>query len=55
MRRILLGFLVGVGCMYYYLRSGAEVFAHAEDWLHGVTSRRSADAGESPSPLGDHR
>ncbi|HVO27530.1 MAG TPA: hypothetical protein VMW56_28285 [Candidatus Margulisiibacteriota bacterium] len=44
MKRFVIGFVIGVGLMYYYLHYGERVEAGAFSWFQGSASNYRGDA-----------
>ncbi len=44
MKRFVIGFVIGVGLMYYYLHYGERVEAGAFSWFQGSASKYRGDA-----------
>jgi len=44
MKRFVIGFVVGIGLMYYYLHYGAGVEADARQWFQGSASQYRGDS-----------
>ena len=43
MKRFIIGFIVGIGIMYWYLRNGEAVEMQARRWFEGSASRYRDD------------
>ena len=44
MKRFAIGFVIGVGLMYYYLHNGDRLQADVSGWFQGSASRYRGDA-----------
>ena len=44
MKRFVIGFLVGVGLMYYYLYRGEAIQTEVERWFRGSASKYRGDS-----------
>ena len=42
-KRFLIGFVIGIGAMYWWIHHSEETFAGAEDWMQNSASQYRGD------------
>ena len=43
MKRFIIGFVIGIGLMYYYLHYGADIESHTRKWFEGAAANYRDD------------
>jgi hypothetical protein len=57
MKKFVIGFMIGLGLMYWYLENGDRYFADADAWMNRSASRYRDDRMHQAADqvLGDHK